>query len=109
MYVIRQAFAKCIQKGATHIHLDFMLKLLPKLPEVRTKLDILTMTFLITHKLRNVGGPLLWEALGRGLLGLCLKMALLPLFHFFINSIKVVKMDKFAILSLIFWKTMYVP
>ena len=53
-----------------------MLKLLPKLPEVRTKLDILTMNFLITHKLKNVGGPLLWEALGRGLLGLCLKMAL---------------------------------
>jgi len=76
VYVIRQVFAKCIQKGATHIHLDFMLKLLTKLPEVRTKLDILTMTFLITHKLRNVGGPLLWEALGRGLLGLCLKMAL---------------------------------
>ena len=76
MYEIRQAFTKCIQKWATHIHLDFMLKLLPKLPEVRTKLDILTMNFLITHKLKNVGGPLLWEALGRGLLGLCLKMAL---------------------------------
>ena len=41
MDVIRHAFAKGIQKGATHIHLDFMLKLLPKLPEVRTKLDIL--------------------------------------------------------------------
>ena len=34
------------------------------------------MTFLFTHKLKNVGGPLLWEALGRGLLGLCLKIAL---------------------------------
>ena len=33
------------------------LKHLPKLSEVRTKLVILTMTFLITHKLRNVGGP----------------------------------------------------
>ena len=33
------------------------LKHLPKLSEVRTKLVILTMTFLITHKVRNVGGP----------------------------------------------------
>ena len=28
------------------------------------------------HILKNVGGPHLWEALGPGLLGLCLKMAL---------------------------------
>ena len=41
------------------------------------RIDILTMTFSFIHKLRNVGGPHLREALGRGLLGLCLKMALL--------------------------------
>ena len=52
-----------------------MLELMPKLLEDK-RIDILTMTFIFIQKLRTVGGPLLWEALGRGLLGLCLKMAL---------------------------------
>ena len=34
-------------------------------------------------KLRNVGGPLLWEALGHGLLGLGLKRALVTALAFF--------------------------
>ena len=51
------------------------LELIPKLLEDK-RIDILTMTFIFTQKLRTVGGPFLWEALGRGLLGLCLKMAL---------------------------------
>ena len=51
--------------------LEFMLKLLED-----KRIDILTTTFIFIQKLRAVGGPLLWEALGRGLLGLCLKMAL---------------------------------
>ena len=63
------------KKGATQINLNLMRGLLTKLLEGKKK-DILTMTFFFTHKLRNVGGPLLWEALGRGLLGLCLNMAL---------------------------------
>ena len=45
------------ERGHPHIDMDFMLRLLPKLLEVRTKIDILTMTFLFTHELRNVGGP----------------------------------------------------
>ena len=52
-----------------------MLELMPKLLEDK-RVDILTMTFIFIQKLRTVGGPLLWEDLGRGLLGLCLKMAL---------------------------------
>ena len=64
-----------IKKGATHINLNLMRGHLTKLLEGK-KTDILTMTFLFTHKLKNVGGPLLWEALGHGLLGLCLKIAL---------------------------------
>ena len=38
-------------------------------------------TFLLdrlhVYMVQNVGGPHMWEALGPGLLGLCLKMALL--------------------------------
>ena len=52
-----------------------MLELMPKLLEDK-RIDILTMTFIFIQKLRTVGGPFLWEALGHGLLGLCLKMAL---------------------------------
>ena len=53
-----------------------MLEVMPKLLEDK-RIDILTMTFIFIQKIRTVGGPLLWEALGRGLLGLCQKMALL--------------------------------
>ena len=52
-----------------------MLELMPKLVEDK-RIDILTMTFIFIQKLRTVGGPLLWETLGRSLLGPCLIMAL---------------------------------
>ena len=35
---------------------------------------------MLIHNLKNVGGPLLWEALGHGLLGLGLKRALPTLY-----------------------------
>ena len=47
-----------------------------------TCLKIFVLRFLVTLLVlqfcftKDVGGPLLWEALGPGLLGLCLKMAL---------------------------------
>ena len=47
-----------------------MLELMSKLLEDKRR-DILSMTFIFIQKLRTVGGLLLWEALGCGLLGLC--------------------------------------
>ena len=52
-----------------------MLELMPKLLKDK-RIDILTMTFIFIQKLKMFEGPLFWEALGCGLLGLCLKMAL---------------------------------
>ena len=52
-----------------------MLELMPKLLKDK-RIDILTMTFIFIQKLKMVKAPLFWEALGRGLLGLCLKIAL---------------------------------
>ena len=52
-----------------------MLEIMPTLLEVK-RIDILTMTFIFIQKLKMVEGPLFWEVLGRGLLGLCLNMAL---------------------------------
>ena len=48
-------------------------------------LDIYAWIYVFLFKLRVVGGPLLWEALGHGLLGLGLKRAL-PLALLIVNS-----------------------
>ena len=53
-----------------------LFELLPTLLGWWQNLDIYAWISVFLFKLRVVGGPLLWEALGHGLLGLGLKRAL---------------------------------
>ena len=83
LYKTRNSISGCSRAASYKIHSErshphsseFDAWTLPNIA-LGQKIDILTITFLFIYKVRNVGGPLLWEALGRGLLGLCLKMAL---------------------------------